>query len=367
MVSYQNGGSPPRKLEEIGVSAETLQRRKWTRRLLFTFLFVFLVLSLVFMTVFVHISHQQEARGENTIVDYDDDDDSVGGDGRIQRSFDNSVISLDDLNLRTNTSVQSGCETTVVMVRHCEKMGVETVDKDGNEHCNYIGYERAHFLPSLFGTPGDTNGVRWPVPAALFALTPDRSDHYNFREVETLIPLANQYGLEIESDFPNNKHMSKRLFQGLSTGDWCGKAVVVSWRHEYLGDLAQKLGCVDCPDHYPDRIFDEVWQLKYVYDVRGTPIIQTSHMHPTTPTRPPLSSSSPNAHRLRRELMTKANKKTKDIPTMPDKKWSVYSTITHQNFDPLKFSFTVGDYGGGTMGGKWYEPIEGEEPSSGEM
>lgn len=367
MTSYQNGGGP-RKLEEIGYSAESFQQRKSRRRLLFSTMVVVLIVAVAAMAAVVHMHHQQQKHslngGEGGV--YYDDDDSVGGRGRIKRTFANEVMSLNDLNLRTNTSLPSGCETTVVMVRHCEKEGAETVDEDGNEHCNYVGYERAHFIPSLFGTPDATNkNAKWPVPVALFALTSDRSSHFNFREIETLVPLANQHGLEIESDFRDNKHMSKRLFQGLSTGEWCGKVVVVSWRHEFLGDLAQKLGCVDCPDSYPDRVFDEVWQLKYVYDVEGTLIIQKSHMHPTWPT-PPLMASSPNHNKLRRELKTKKNKKKEDH-TMPDKKWSVYSTVTNQNFDPLRFSFTVGDYEGEKFGGKWYVAMEGANPTEGEM
>lgn len=344
IMSYQNGGPRSLKIEEIGVSPETLHRRKTNRRLLFTGIGLGLALTFCALAVMVH-NHQQQAHQQETM-----NDDVSGADtGHIERTYDDETISLDYLNSHTNSSIPSGCETTIILMRHCEKIGAETVDEDGNEHCTYQGYERAHFLPSLFGV----DGGRWPVPVALMAFAVQRSDHLNFREVETLVPLANKYGLLIESDFPDNKSMSKRLFKGIAEGDWCGRAVVVSWRHSYLGGLAQQLGCIDCPDDYPDHMFDEVWQLKYVYGVNGTPVIQTSHKHPEIPT-PPLSHSSAENSNVRREL-----KKKRGI--MSDKKWSVYSTITRQNFDPLKHSFQVGDYDGSQTGGKWFSSeSEGE-------
>ena len=342
MSSYQNGGI--RKIEEIGVSAETLQQRRSCRRLLFTSLGVVLLLVFLVMAKVVH-GHQKQRNG----LFYDDDD------AVTTRDYDSQLLTLQDLNLRTDASVPSGCESTVIILRHCEKEGPEIFDEDGNEHCNYVGYERAQFIPTLFATPAtNVNTDKWPVPAALFALSPQRSDRFNFRELETLTPLANHFGLQVESDIGSNNRMVKTVFHGLSSGDWCGKSVVISWKHELFGTLAQDLGCPDCPLTYPDQEFDQVWQLKYVYDVAGTPIIQNSRMHPTSPT-PALRQSTPNNDNLRRTLK---RKKVDDV--LPTKTWSVYSTIVQQNFDPLKFSFAVGDYNGGSQGGKWFQPSDGE-------
>ena len=360
MESYQNEeGNTRRKREEMDIPDEdSLKHRTACRQVLLPCISVAFLLASVFMATVVY-GHQQRSRGvrggDDVLYYYNDDNDSARGrdGGGIKRStFDNK---LDDLNRRTNASIPSGCETTLIMVRHCEKEGVETVDKNGNEHCNYLGYERAYFIPSLFGSRTTKNDAKWPVPTALFALAPQRSKNMNFREVETLVPLANKYGLGIESDFPDNIHMAKRLFQGLSTGDWCGTVVVISWKHSFFGDLAQQLGCVDCPDDYPDRAFDEVWQLKYVYDVEHTPIIQASLAQPTNPT--PRISTFPSPKRqehLRRELKKTKKEKREGKRAMPDKRWSVYSSITNQNFDPLKFSASVGDYDGGIKGGKWF-------------
>jgi hypothetical protein len=341
-MSYQNGG--PRKLEEIGVSGMDLQRKKTFRRILFGTLGIIFVVTFAAMALVVH-THQTYGSTHSD------------GDSLVSES----PISLDYLHLNTDVSIPSGCETTVLLIRHCEKEGDETIDNDGNEHCNYIGLERAYFIPSLFGTPGNGDH-RWPVPTALFALTEDRSTNYNFREIETLLPLANKYGLKIDSDVKHNEALAKRIFKELAKGHWCGKTVLVSWKHEYLGALAQQLGCVDCPFDYPDAVFDEVWQLKYVYDVDGTSVVKLSHL--LQPGSEPTTTSSNNSTR-RTLKKRRTRRKTPAATSSSLKKWSVYSTVTHQNFDPLKFSFSSGDYISGSSSGNWLKGRDSVESSQG--
>ena len=86
--------------------------------------------------------------------------------------------------------VPDGCEATVMLVRHCEKGSVR-------EHCDYMGFERSAYLSTLFGNHGE----RWPAPSYLFALSPDGRHNrrkMNFREIETLGPLANKTGVTID-------------------------------------------------------------------------------------------------------------------------------------------------------------------------
>ena len=84
-----------------------------------------------------------------------------------------------------------GCEATVLIVRHCEKGSVR-------EHCAYIGYERSVYLATLFGHDEDS---RWPAPSYIFAEGPkDRHNRHkmNFREIETVGPLAEKIGIPID-------------------------------------------------------------------------------------------------------------------------------------------------------------------------
>jgi hypothetical protein len=84
-----------------------------------------------------------------------------------------------------------GCESTVVIVRHCEKGSVR-------EHCAHVGFERAVFLSTLFG---DRDHDRWPAPAFIFAEGPGQRRNQrkmNFREMETVGPLADKVGVKVD-------------------------------------------------------------------------------------------------------------------------------------------------------------------------
>ena len=88
--------------------------------------------------------------------------------------------------------VPDGCEATVMLVRHCEK-------GDIREHCNYLGFERSVYLASLFG---DDPHARWPAPEYIFAMTPGgrhNKHKMNYREVETVGPLANKTGVTVDT------------------------------------------------------------------------------------------------------------------------------------------------------------------------
>lgn len=359
--SYQNsnGEGSLQRIKEIGLSPEQLRRRKNTRRLLFTTLSILLLATLAALATVVN-RHQRQA----IEADLDDYFYNLPGTGATTRP----PASLHELDARSITQgLPSGCETTIILMRHCEKLGPEILDSEGNEHCSYLGLERAHFLPTLFGdvsNKDDAKSKTWPIPAALYALTPQRQGHLNFREVELLLPMARQFGLEINYDVTGNKDIAIEVMDNLSTGDWCGEAIVVSWKHDKIGDLAKRLGCVDCPAEYPDGVFDTVWQLKYVYDALNTPVVQAFQRAYYDNDFVNLNASSGLQHgqptSTRREL--KKGKKHKR-PThtasadvdRPQRQWSVYSTITHQGFDPLHFSAKVGDYAAASgAGGQWF-------------
>ena len=256
----------------------------------------------------------------------------------------------------------SGCETTLMIMRHCEKLGPETTTSDGNQHCSYVGHERAHYLPTLFGS----EPLKWPVPSVLYALGLDRGSHLNFREIETLQPLAKKYGLKIESKFKSNGDLIEKFEKQLRSGDLCGKLVLASWKHEYIVDLATKLNCPNCPQVYDADEFDEVWQLKYVYN--AIPINQSieddDDVDDATSNNknndPPFLPQSPQGRTLLRKH--KKQRPAANSLTLPSKKWSIYFSKSNQGFDPLKFSHMSGDYDGSSkVGGKWLSDFDDGE------
>lgn len=220
-----------------------------------------------------------------------------------------------------------GCEATVMLLRHCEK-------ENEFEHCNYVGYERAAYLPSLFGNDGE----RWPNPSYIFALNPgERHNRWkrNFREVELILPLAEKANVTVNADYgtPTTSEFARHLHGLLKSGEMCGKLVVISWKHEDLPRLARRLGCgpvEGCPLDYRGSTFDQVWQIKFVYRVP---------LHP----------------------MTKKQAKRGVLPRKAS--WWVYGSTQLEGFDPLSFSKQAGDYptDGKEKGASWMFDFEHDE------
>jgi hypothetical protein len=137
----------------------------------------------------------------------------------------------------TNSSLlQDGCETTVMLIRHCEKGSLK-------HHCNYNGYERAVYLSTLFG---NTPEKRWPAPSQIFALKARGRKHgkRNNREVETVQFVANQCKVEVDESYKTShtKQLAKHITESIISGEMCGKLTLISWKHSDLPRLAQHLG-----------------------------------------------------------------------------------------------------------------------------
>ena len=336
---YVNGTTAseadPLRIDELGMTKEQVEQRKTNRRLLFTGITISLVLIL---TVFVTIVMEHQDAGEVS-PQVPQDSDSAQNDQSTSVSTSGLFYKLNRDTAKNSNVIQPGCESTVIIIRHCEKVGPSVPDKDDNVHCSYVGHERAHFIPTLFGT--ENHG--WPVPATLYALSQNRESWLNFREIETLEPLASKFGLEINSQFTSNEDVVKDYFRQLATGSMCGKVALLSWKHELMGDLAELFGCPDCPSSYPEDSHDEVWQLKFVYQVLKTNVrLEKSFSSSEEPT-PDMSNEGG-----RRQLRKKhKHHHSSDAP------WSVFFSRTYQNFDPLKFSYSVGDYDGSPSGGHW--------------
>jgi hypothetical protein len=228
-------------------------------------------------------------------------------------------------------------------VLDCEKYGPHVVDSEGNAHCSYIGYERAKHLPTLFG-----KGARWPAPSHLYALTPAREGHWNYRQWETLDPLSTHLG--VETSIVEHYDFVDEYFTMLQAGDLCGRVTVIAWKHEYIPDLANSLGCGDengCPSTYDENDYDTVWQLKYLYHA-------ATETHEDEAGLVVDNSTAPTDGGPRRYL--------KALPvahSQSQKGWNLYATVSAQNFDPLAFSHQAGDYpdNGTKHGGRWRDEI----------
>ena len=202
-----------------------------------------------------------------------------------------------------------GCETTVVLIRHCEKELIA-------EHCAYNGYERSVYLSTLFG---DDTTAKYPKPRYIFAESPiSRNTHshkMNFREVETVGPMAEVLNVPIDDSYTDETiyDLARHLKERIKHGDFCGQVVVIVWKHTRIGELAHMLGCgplQGCPIDYSGKSFDQLWQIRYVYTNEFT---HSTHKHHF------LHHPADNVY------------------------WKVFGSIQYENFDPLAFSKLRGD------------------------
>ena len=206
-----------------------------------------------------------------------------------------------------------GCQATVVLLRHCEKGTTR-------EHCNAIGFERSKYIATLFGDDAES---RWPAPSYLFALAPgQRKDKHvnNWREVETLQPLSDKTGVNIDESFgmDKRKDFSKHIFKMLRSGEMCGKVAVISWKHEDIPHLARSIGCGPddgCPSEWANgNDFDSTWQILYSY------------------------------HNQRYPSFAVEEKKNRHKIWGQHPEWWISGYVQMEGFDPLQFSKINGLY-----------------------
>lgn len=140
----------------------------------------------------------------------------------------------------------------IFIIRHGEKPPAEAGSPDLNER----GQERAKAIPALFLSPGQ---VRFERPDVLFAT---RATKKSNRPVETIIPLSKALHLPIDDKYGRGELAS--LVQELSSGQYAGKVVLISWHHAEIQELANDLGATDAPA-WPSTLFDRIWQIEWIH------------------------------------------------------------------------------------------------------
>mmetsp|Transcript_47 Transcript_47/g.90 ORF Transcript_47/g.90 Transcript_47/m.90 type:complete len:389 (-) Transcript_47:161-1327(-) len=238
------------------------------------------------------------------------------------------------------------CETTIILLRHCDDHGYfATDDSDlGDKHCSHMGYERTDILPSLFGPHR-----RWPSPRYLYALLPQLPQGINYRQIETLLPLAQQENLTIHV-VGNVNQVSNAFFTQLQQhlDEMCDTVTVIAWKHAFIPLLAAALGCgpeEGCPGYYPNDTFDQVWELKYVYE----PEEPDDEVEKLFAKQSKLIADDYGLLAMQLEAAAVATaevqKDGKDVQSQGENDdrnkeasngWAVYGSITQQRFDPLQ-------------------------------
>jgi broad specificity phosphatase PhoE len=152
----------------------------------------------------------------------------------------------------------------IMLIRHAEKPlgdapphGVTADGVQDQESLTTRGWQRAGALVGLFGRPEDARSARPTLgtPTHLFASKVGVNSSSR-RPLETLQPLADRLGLDIETRFL--KHDQANLIEAIRAIDG---VVLVSWEHALIPSMAAQVvgDAAQVPTMWPDDRYDLVW------------------------------------------------------------------------------------------------------------
>lgn len=92
---------------------------------------------------------------------------------------------------------------------------------------------------------------------------PARSIKRKFgRAIETVTPLAENIGVEIDDDYTKKK-TSDLVDDILNEDNLDGQMVLICWEHNYIPDIVEAFGWKEGPDTWPDETYDRAWILNF--------------------------------------------------------------------------------------------------------
>jgi hypothetical protein len=100
---------------------------------------------------------------------------------------------------------------------------------------------------------------RFARPDFLFAA---RQSKFSSHAYETIEPLARAFGRPIDDHLPDGEYAALATLL-LSDPRYRGANVLVCWHHESLPLLATALGARGVPLKWQDKVYDEIWRLRY--------------------------------------------------------------------------------------------------------
>ncbi len=144
------------------------------------------------------------------------------------------------------TAVAHAMPSKIILIRH----GEEPHGDEGTE-LSEVGWNRAAGLPQLFRNEKITH---------LIALKPHKKKG-SIRSIQTLQPLSNTLGLEIQT--PYTRSEVSELVQLLGgRREYESQVVLIAWQHETLADIAHQLGARGAPAKW-GKAFDRYWVLEF--------------------------------------------------------------------------------------------------------
>ncbi len=149
----------------------------------------------------------------------------------------------------------------IMLIRHAEKpdnntTGVLTEGHHDEHSLSVLGWQRAGALAVWLGPQhAHERDPKLASPHFLYAAK-FHEGHQSKRCYQTLVPLAEKLGLEINIDFKNEDHVEMVAHARARHG-----VVLISWHHEAIPKVTRHI--LDSksahPQDWPDERFDVVW------------------------------------------------------------------------------------------------------------
>lgn len=191
--------------------------------------------------------------------------------------------------------------SAVYLIRHGDKLGDPSNDKDGGPDLSVRGSARAVALPSLFmpgpqiaadaptapscaldAHGGSFTGVyravpqqgvappRFRTPEVVYATSPGPDDQAasgggtetSHRPLETITPLA--AALKLTPKTPYSDKLYEKVAHDVRQ-DYPGQVVLICWHHGTIQCLAEALGATGV-NPWKGTVFDRVWEIDYTQD-----------------------------------------------------------------------------------------------------
>jgi hypothetical protein len=163
------------------------------------------------------------------------------------------------------TAGQAAKAPKIMIIRHAEKpagkvAGVDETGTSSGHHLSVRGWQRAGALACLFApAQGPLQNTLLAKPAFIFASAaatdPEPGDTKSRRSEETVAPLAELIGVDINLNF--SKGQETALAHAALA---CSGPVLIAWRHEGIPLIANYiLGMAAAPQSWPKERFDVVF------------------------------------------------------------------------------------------------------------
>ena len=148
----------------------------------------------------------------------------------------------------------------IMLIRHAEKpdhktTGVLTEGAHDEHSLSVLGWQRAGALAVCLDPKlAHVKHPHLKTPDHLYAAK-FHEGHHSKRCYQTLLPLSEKLGLEIDLSF-KNEHVAELIAHVKArTG-----VVLIAWHHEKIPEVAREILGGDPPlPHWPDERFDVVW------------------------------------------------------------------------------------------------------------